>query len=63
MSWIWVVFLLALSGGLSFIGILAFADPEGRGEKTALLCFISATVVVVLAVLLAVVQATFRWLA
>lgn len=53
MKWLWVLLLIVIAIGLAFVGLLASADPEGRGGKIASILFGSALAVLVLATSLA----------
>jgi hypothetical protein len=50
MKWLLVLLLVVIAVVLAFIGVLASADPEGRGAHAASILFGCALAVLVMAV-------------
>lgn len=54
MKWLWILLLVVIAIVLAAVGLLASADPEGRGGKLASILFGTSLAVLALAVSLAI---------
>lgn len=52
MSWLWGSLLIVIAFILAFVGLLASADPEGRGSRIAVMLFVASSVALSLALTL-----------